>query len=115
MEAKKNMRLTANNLHGRTMIAAGGMVIGEVVSTFLDCETWRVESLQVKLNGDIADQLGADHGIFHAGALEVPVRMVQSVGDTVILSVPVAALREILPPAEAGEASSASSASSAPS
>jgi hypothetical protein len=49
------------------------------------------------LGKDIADQLGAERSMFHAGALEIPVRMVQSVGDTVVLSVPVAGLREILP------------------
>ena len=79
------------------MIAAGGKVIGDIVAIFLDCEAWRIESLQVKLSTGVADQLGADHSIFHAGVLEVPVRMIQSVGDTVVLSVPVSALREVLP------------------
>ena len=41
--------------------------------------------------------IGADRSMFHAGTLEIPVRMVQSVGDTVVLSVPVDGLREVLP------------------
>ncbi|QRN97063.1 PRC-barrel domain-containing protein [Archangium violaceum] len=91
------MRLADDNLRGRTIIGADGQVIGEVAALFLDSETWRVESLQVKLDRAIADQLGASHSIFHAGTLEIPVRIVQSVGDTVVLSVVVDELRRILP------------------
>jgi sporulation protein YlmC with PRC-barrel domain len=91
------MRLADENLRGRTIIGADGQVIGEVAALFLDSETWRVESLQVKLDRAIADQLGASRSIFHAGTLEIPVRIVQSVGDTVVLSVVVDELRRILP------------------
>lgn len=97
MKSQKNVRLTDENLRGRTVIAAGGKVIGEVTAIFMDCEAWRIESLQVKLGAGVADQLGADRGLFHAGVLEVPVRMIQSVGDTVVLLVPVSALREVIP------------------
>jgi sporulation protein YlmC with PRC-barrel domain len=92
------MRLSDENLRGRTIIAADGQVVGEVIALFLQSDAWRVESLQVRLGSDIADQIGADRSIFHAGTVEIPVRMVQSVGDTVVLSVPVGGLREVLPP-----------------
>lgn len=49
------------------------------------------------LGKDIADQIGADRSVFHAGTLEIPVRLVQSVGDTVVLTIPVDGLREVLP------------------
>lgn len=91
------MRLSDENLRGRTIIAADGQVVGEVTALFLESDTWRVESLQAKLGKDIADQIGADRSIFHSGMLEIPVRIVQSVGDTVVLSVPVNGLREGLP------------------
>jgi sporulation protein YlmC with PRC-barrel domain len=64
---------------------------------FLDSDAWRVESLQIKLRKDVADQLGATRGMFHAGTLELPVRMVQSVGDAIVLSVPALELRQVLP------------------
>jgi sporulation protein YlmC with PRC-barrel domain len=89
------MRLSDDNLRGRTIIAADGQVVGHVTALFLDSDTWRVESLQVQLGKDIADQLGAERSMFHAGTLEVPTRMVQSVGDTVVLSVPVDELRRV--------------------
>ena len=99
------MRLSDENLRGRTVIAADGQAIGEIVSLFLDSDSWRVESLQVKLRNDVADQLGATRSIFHPGTLEIPIRMVQSVGDAVVLSVPAHELRQVLP--GVGDASAA--------
>lgn len=91
------MRLSDDNLHGRTVIAADGQAIGEVAALFLDSDVWRVESLQIKLRKEVADQLGAARGVFHAGTLEIPIRMVQSVGDAVVLAVEADALRQVLP------------------
>ncbi len=91
------MRLSDENLRGRTVIAADGQTIGEVAALFLDSDAWRVESLQIKLRKEVADQLGATRGMFHAGTLELPVRMVQSVGDAIVLSVPALELRQVLP------------------
>lgn len=90
------MRLSDENIRGRTIIAADGQVIGEINALFLDSDAWRVDSLQVTLRKDIADQLGAHRSVFHAGALEIPVSMVQSVGATIVLSVPVDGLRAVL-------------------
>jgi sporulation protein YlmC with PRC-barrel domain len=91
------MRLSNDSLRGRTVISADGLAVGEVTAIFVDTDAWRVETVQVKLRGEIADRLGADHGLFHSGSLEIPTGMVQSVGDGVVLSVPVDALRLALP------------------
>lgn len=91
------MRLSDDNLRGRTVIASDGLSIGEVVALSIDSEAWRVESLQVELHKDVADRLGADRSMFHAGALEIPASMIQSVGDAVVLSVAVDGLRQVLP------------------
>lgn len=98
------MRLSDENLRGRTVIGADGRAVGEVAALFLDSDAWGVESIQVKLRKDVADELGASRTIFHAGTVEIPVRLVQSVGDALVLSVPVDGLREVLP----GEGESAS-------
>lgn len=95
------MRLSDETLRGRTVIAADGQAIGEVAALFLDSDAWRVESLQIKLRNEVADQLGATRGVFHAGTLELPVRLIQSVGDAVLLSVPALDLRQV-PPGAAG-------------
>jgi sporulation protein YlmC with PRC-barrel domain len=91
------MRLSDDNLRGRTVIAADGQAIGEIAALFLDSDAWHVESLQVKLRKEVADQLGAARGVFHAGTLEVPIRMIQSVGDAVVLAVATDELRQVLP------------------
>ncbi len=90
------MRLSDENLRGRTIIAADGQVVGEITALFLDSDAWRVDALQVALRKDIADQLGAHRSLFSAGTIEIPVSMVQSVGTTVVLSVPVDGLRAVL-------------------
>ncbi|HLG94709.1 MAG TPA: PRC-barrel domain-containing protein [Bryobacteraceae bacterium] len=99
------MRLSDENLRGRTVIAADGQAIGEIAALFLDSDGWRVESLQVKLRNEVADQLGAKRGMFHGGTLELPIRIVQSVGDAVVLSVASVELKQVLP--KAGDASAA--------
>ncbi len=86
------------------MIAADGQAIGEVAALFLDSDAWRVESLQIKLRNEVADQLGAKRGVFHAGTLEIPIRMVQSVGDAVLLSVAAGELRALPGRADASAA-----------
>ena len=91
------MRLSDDNLRGRPVIASDGLAIGEIAALFLDSDAWRVESLQVKLRKDVADRLGAERSVFRAGALEIPIGIVQSVGDAVVLSLAVDDLRRILP------------------
>jgi sporulation protein YlmC with PRC-barrel domain len=91
------MRLSDGNLRGKTVIGADGQAVGEVAALFLNSETWSVESLQVKLRREIADRLGASRSMFHAGEVEIPIGVVQSVADAVVLSIPVNDLRRILP------------------
>jgi sporulation protein YlmC with PRC-barrel domain len=91
------MRLSDETIRGKPVVGADGQVIGEVAAVFLDSEAWRIESLQVKLRRETADRLGASRGIFHAGTVEIPVGMVQSVGDAVVLAVEVHGLRQLLP------------------
>ena len=91
------MRLSDETLRGRTVISADGQMIGEIAALFLDTNSWRVESLLVKLRKDVADQIGATRGMFHAGTVETPMKMIQSVGDTVVLAVATDDLRQALP------------------
>ena len=88
------MRLSAENLHGRTVITADGQAVGAIKSVFLDATGWRVESISVELRKDIADRIGATRSVFHRGLIELPVQLIQSVGDAVVLTVGVDALRE---------------------
>ncbi len=89
------MRVSDDSLRGRTVIAADGHAIGEVASLYVETGTWQVESLQIKLRNEIADQLGVSRNIFHAGEIELAIRYVQSVGDAIVLSVPTDQLRQV--------------------
>jgi sporulation protein YlmC with PRC-barrel domain len=91
------MRLRADDLEGRVVIAADGQAIGRISAVLVDTAGWRVEAVHVELRTNIADRLGASRGMFHRGVIEVPVRFVQSVGDAVVLGANVDELREALP------------------
>ena len=90
-------RLRDSDLRGLTVISADGQFIGEVTALVLSRSSWKVEALHIKLRRDIADRLGAERSLFRAGDLEVPTVWIQSVGETVVLSVPEAELHSVLP------------------
>lgn len=90
------MRISDKNLRGRTVISADGQAIGEVADLLIDSDDWHVALLQVKLRKGVADQIGAPRGRFSAGTLDLPVSMIQSVGDAVVLSVPAHELRQVI-------------------
>jgi sporulation protein YlmC with PRC-barrel domain len=93
------MQVSDEHFRRRSVIAADGQAIGEVAALIIDTSPWTVIALQIKLHKAAAEQLGAARGILHAATLELPVRLVQSVGDAVLLSVPTLELRQILPDA----------------
>jgi sporulation protein YlmC with PRC-barrel domain len=93
------MQVSDEHLRGRRVIAADGQAIGEVAALFIDTSTWIIVALQIKLSKSVAEQLGAARGLLRAATLDLPVRMVQSVGDAVLLSVPTLELRQTFPDA----------------
>jgi sporulation protein YlmC with PRC-barrel domain len=95
------MQISDEQLRGRSVLAADGNAIGEVAALYIDTSAWTILALQIKLNKTAAEQLGAARGILRAATFDLPVHMVQSVGDTVLLSVPTLDLRQILPDAAA--------------
>ena len=94
------MQVSDEHVRGRTVIAADGQAIGEVGALLIDTSAWTIVALQIKLHKAAADQLGAARGILRAATLELPIHMVQSAGDAVLLSVPTLELRQILPVAD---------------
>ena len=90
------MQVSDESLRGRTVIAADGQAVGEVASLFIDTSKWMIVALQIKLSKSAAEQLGAATSLFRAATLDLPVRLVQSVGDAILLSVPTLELRQTL-------------------
>ena len=91
------MQISDENLRGRTVIAADGHAIGEVAALFIETATWSIASFKIKLSKAAAEQLGASQSLLRAATIELPVRVIQSVGDTVLLSVPTLGLRTTAP------------------
>lgn len=88
------MRISDETLRGRTVISADGAAIGAIAELFIDNTRWQVESIRIELRKDIADRIGANRTFLHRGSIELPVGFIQSVGDAVVLSIDVDALRE---------------------
>jgi sporulation protein YlmC with PRC-barrel domain len=91
------MQISDDHFRGRTVIAADGHAIGEVGALLIDTSSWSIVALQIKLHKAAAEQVGAARSILRGASIELPVGMVQSTGDAVLLSVPTHELRQILP------------------
>jgi len=91
------MQILDDQVRGRTVVASDGQVVGEVSSLFVDTTTWSIGGLQIKLNKGIAEKLGVSGGLLRAATLDIPIRVVKSVGDAVLLSVPTLELHEEKP------------------
>jgi sporulation protein YlmC with PRC-barrel domain len=96
------MQVSDDHFRGRTVIAADGQAIGEVSALFIDTSTWAIVEFQIKLSKLAAEQLGASRGLLRAATIQLPIRVVQSVGDAVLLSLPTLELRQVLPDAADG-------------
>jgi sporulation protein YlmC with PRC-barrel domain len=88
------MTVTDGEIRGRVAIGADGKAIGEVVAILLDSDTWAVAGLRLRLRGNVASEIGVDHSLFRPSTVDVPISQVQSAGDAIVLSVPVASLSE---------------------
>jgi sporulation protein YlmC with PRC-barrel domain len=100
---RSTMLISDENLRGRTVVAADGQTTGEVAAVLIDTSTWTIASLKIKLSKTAAEQLGASQRLLRAATIELPVGMIQSVGDTVLLSVPTLGLRQTVPEADQHE------------
>ncbi len=79
------MRIQVEDINGRKVIDASGVVLGDIDGVYLDSETLNAHTLVVKLRRDLADDLGVEKHTFTRTSIEIPAGAVQAVGDTVIL------------------------------
>jgi sporulation protein YlmC with PRC-barrel domain len=97
------MRISDQDLRGRTVIGADGRAIGEVAGLTLDTidsDRPSLATLQVALRREMEDALGIEHRRFRPATIEIPFANVQSIGDAVVLSIPVDGLPSLLRPTE---------------
>ena len=94
------MKISDDSLHGRVVLSSDGLAVGEIERLFLDPANLRVSSIEVRLRKDAAERIGAHRSLFHSATIEIPAGQVQSIGDAMILSVTLDALRLPEAPAE---------------
>ena len=91
------MRITDDNLHGRVVLTADGLAIGEVNKLFFHGAQFAIDALEIKVRKEIAEKLSLKHSTFHPATMEIPVGFVQSVGDAVLLTAKLEELQMIQP------------------
>ena len=87
------METTDVELRDRTVIGADGNAIGQVAAMVVDAGSWVVKAVRIKLRDIAADQAGIGHSLFRASTIDIPVDHIQSIGDTVVLTVSARGLR----------------------
>ena len=92
------MRVSEQSFRGKHVISADGSVVGTVDAMYIDGASLHVDCIAVSVRKDFAERLGVGRGVFHKGIVEIPASQIQSVGETIVLSVPAAALRGPAPP-----------------
>jgi hypothetical protein len=77
------------------VICADGKAIGEIAALYITGTDWRIESILIELRKEIADHIGVGRTVFRRGTIELPVSFIQSMSDTVVLTIDVERLREV--------------------
>ena len=80
------MRITDDNMHGRVVLTADGLAIGEINKLYFHGTQFAIDAIEIKVRKEIAEKLHLEHGTFRGATMEIPVGFVQSVGDAVLLS-----------------------------
>jgi sporulation protein YlmC with PRC-barrel domain len=98
------MKLSYDELKGRTVIDATGVAIGEVDGLYIEQaaagEHICIAGIRVKLRSRVADDVGVERGTFRAAVVDVPASMLQAIGDALLLNVKLDGLIQPRPHAE---------------
>jgi sporulation protein YlmC with PRC-barrel domain len=93
------MRQTEASFRNRLVLSSDGVAIGRISQLFLDSTKWRISSFELKLTKEMAKRLNVpEPGMFRSATLEIPSELVASMGDAVILNVPVSGLPRPMTP-----------------
>ncbi len=97
------MKLSYDEVKGRTVIDATGTAIGEVEGLYIEqasaTERPCIGGMRVKLRSQVADDVGVHRGTFRPAVIDVPASMLQAIGDAVLLNVKLDALLQPQPAA----------------
>jgi len=77
--------VTFDQLSGKYVICAGGFYLGQINGLEMDTEAWKVTHLHVKLSKPASEDLGFKKR-FRSSTVCMPISLVASVGDNVLLN-----------------------------
>jgi sporulation protein YlmC with PRC-barrel domain len=98
-EGKRVMRITPmEQMKGKTVLDDTGRVVGTLDDILIDSESLDVTGFRLRLKREVAKDIGAESRLFQGAVLELPRDIVRGAADAVILSVPLARLRELAAP-----------------
>lgn len=78
------MHMFSDEFSGKEIVAQDGTKVGKVEKVVIDPATWRVLSLQVKLDGHVADRFDAKK-YFGTTTILMDVAHIRTVGDNILL------------------------------
>ena len=76
--------VSVDSLYGKSVIGAGGTILGEVKGAKVNTTTWQITHLQVKLSGTASETLGFKKR-FRSSTVCMPVSLVSAVGDVITI------------------------------
>jgi hypothetical protein len=71
------------------------MMTDQVAHLLVDPSDCRIRALEVKLRKNVADRIGAHHMMLRSATIGILTDQVQSIGDAIILAVPIDGLRSL--------------------
>jgi len=74
-----------DELSGKSVIGAGGKIVGEVVGAEVNLSTWQITTLLVKLSSMASETLGFKKR-FRSSTVCMPVSLVNAVGDVITIT-----------------------------
>ena len=77
--------MNTSELIDKEIIGKGGTTIGKVKGTNFDEKTWQITTLDVELEGKIADEIGMKKRFGHT-KLPLKASFVGAIGDKIVLS-----------------------------
>lgn len=71
---------------GKEVVGSGGASIGKVKGLVFDETSWKIETFEVELTGEMAKEYGMKK-LLTKSIINVPVASVKAIGDHVMLSI----------------------------
>jgi len=84
------------NLKGKKVVGVKGYIVGDVEAIDIEPDNWQVTALQVSLTKDAAQELGFNKTFLRKAIIAIPIKIVNSVGNTILINEAIQDLKELI-------------------